>query len=245
MQLVALRDWYPKYAEWTGTFVPVEDRVGWVIHHTVGGNGDDPERYARIVADLHHERWGVPGGYNYLIGEDGVIRVMCGFSFRGVHSGTHEWNYKSLGLAFQGDFREAPPTELMLDAAREIIADTPIPTDQWGHRDVRPEPTTCPGGYLYDLLPLEDDMPLSEDDVQRVATAVVSRVLTDSANYADPPGLGRQIQLIRANVNATLRAVNNLDEIDSAQLAADVAARLEVEGIPQATIDALVAELTD
>lgn len=89
----------------------------------------------------------------------------------------------------------------------------------------------------------EDDMPLSESDVDRVATAVVSRVLTDSANYADPPGLGRQIQLIRANVNATLKAVNNLNEVDSAQLAQDIAAELETEGIPKATADLIAARL--
>lgn len=158
MQLVALRDWYPRFGDWTGTLVPQSDRIGFVVHHTVGGTNQDPEAYARAVADYHYGKWGVPGGYNYLVGEDGVVRVMCGLAFRGVHSGTHEWNYKSLGLAFQGDFRTHQPSDLMLDAARELIAETPVPADQWGHRDVRPEPTTCPGQKLYDLLPLEVDM---------------------------------------------------------------------------------------
>lgn len=96
---------------------------------------------------------------------------------------------------------------------------------------------------ILNWLGLEDDMPLSNSDVDRVATAVVSRVLTDSADYADPPGLGRQVQLIRATVNSIARAVNSLDTVDSAQLARDIAAELETEGIPKATADLIAARL--
>lgn len=58
---------------------------------------------------------------------------------------------------------------------------------------------------FYDFLTgKEEDMPLTDAEIAKIAketaTAVVSRVLTDSSNYADPPGLGRQVQLIRAKV---------------------------------------------
>ena len=117
---------------------------------------------------------------------------------------------------------------------------------RWGGRWNTPDPMHFEIDVPPSAIPdYPDDMALSEEDLDRIATAVVSRVLTDSANYADPPGLGRQIQLIRANVNATLKAVNNLPQVDSDKLAADIAAALELDGIPQATIDALVAELSD
>jgi hypothetical protein len=170
-EIVSLRVWYPAmHDKWqqrladlarqgVKTVYPLTERVGWVIHHTVGGTNQSPLAYARGVADMHWKSWLRPGGYNFLVGEDGRVREMCGYTHLGAHAGTNEWNRKTLGLSFQGDFRTRPPSDVMLEAGAEFIADTPIPEDQWTHRAVRPTPTTCPGDAFIRLLPLEaEDM---------------------------------------------------------------------------------------
>jgi hypothetical protein len=168
MQIVPLNVWYPAMAaKWTGTAVPRSEREAWVIHHTAGGTGRNPLSYARSVADAHYLKWGVPGGYQALVGTDGIVREMCGLDRQGVHSGTHYWNRHGLGLAFQGDFMEVPPPEVMLDAAVGYIAQ--IDLDQTWHRAVRPTYTDCPGDALIALLPLEDDT-VKPPDWARTAT---------------------------------------------------------------------------
>jgi len=174
VSVIPLSKWYPSmYEKWearlaelrrAGVSVDVlpSDRRGLVIHHTVGGWGVNATAYARQVADQHWNQWKRPGGYNFLVGFDGVMREMSGLTHVGVHSGTTEWNVAALGLAFQGDFRTIAPHKGMLDAGRHMIGTTPVKSDQWTHREVRPSPTTCPGNALIALLPLEPSMTKQE-----------------------------------------------------------------------------------
>jgi hypothetical protein len=197
-EIVPLRFWYPAmYDKWQRrldelarqgikTVYPLTERIGWVIHHTVGGTGQNPLGYARGVADMHWKSWLRPGGYNFLVGEDGLLREMCGYTYLGAHAGTNEWNRKSLGLSFQGDFRTRPPSDVMLERGAEFIAETPIPADQWTHREVRPTPTTCPGDAFIRLLPLEDDMPSIDEIRQAIRDETPGAVL--GAQFGGPSG---------------------------------------------------------
>lgn len=172
--MIPLKTWYPamhtkwqaRLAELRARGVKVDfalsERIGWTIHHTVGGIGVNATAYARSVADQHWAQWRRPGGYNFMVGWDGQIREMCGYLHEGAHAGTNQWNEDTLGLAFQGDFRNSPPPGYMLSAGGGFIGATPIPTDQWTHREVRPTFTTCPGDALIAELPLEPTMTKDE-----------------------------------------------------------------------------------
>lgn len=189
--IIPLSEWYPAMASKVSlTKVPWEDRTHWVHHHTVGGAGSNPLSYARLVADMHYDKWRVPGGYGVLVGTDGVLRAMCGLDGLGVHAGTHEWNRRGVGLAFQGDFRNIPPSDVMLDAARGLIAAHPL--EQTTHRAVRPEPTSCPGQKLIDLLPLEDDMPTIEEIREAIREETPHAVMT--AWVYDPDGVAPGVE---------------------------------------------------
>lgn len=181
-EIVPLENWYPSMADkWADrlaylesrdvkTVYQLSERTHWVHHHTVGGVDHDPTGYARIVARLHWDKWLRPGGYNLLVGTDGRIREMSGLLHRGVHAGSREWNIRGLGLGYQGDYRNRPPSDRMLAAAAELIGEYPL--DQTYHRAVRPTYTSCPGDALIRLLPLEVGM-ASNAEVQAVVDAFV------------------------------------------------------------------------
>jgi hypothetical protein len=159
-------------AQGVQTVYPAEDRDGWTIHHSVGGAKTTPLAYARQVADMHWNLWQRPGGYNFMQATSGDIYEMCGFDHAGAHAGTMFWNRATLGLCFQGDYRTVTPTDVMADAAAELIWTASAPTEQWTHKEVRPEPTSCPGDALIALLPLEADMPLTQEDKEFITAAV-------------------------------------------------------------------------
>lgn len=217
MDIVPLGVWYPAMAaKWDGDPVPWSAREAWVHHHTAGGVGSDPLRYARSVADGHWAKWGVPGGYNFLIGLDGVIREMCGYDNEGVHAGSHEWNRVGVAVCFQGDYRVKAPSEVMLDAARELIASRPLP--QTTHRAVRPTPTTCPGAALAALIPLEleDDMPSPKDWTAEDWAAFGSGYNNVIVKHTDL-NVGWHLRNIWLGVKRTF---TNLEEWDDDELAA-------------------------
>lgn len=233
-EIVPLSAWYPAmHTKWRArlaslrqqgvkTVYQPEDRIAWIIHHTVGGATMDPLRYARIVADLHWNEWRRPGGYNFLQTTDGRVLEMCGWPHVGAHSGTHFWNRHGWGLAFQGDFRNVEPSDSMLSSASELIAEAP--REQMTHREVRPEPTTCPGGALVALLPLEDDMPTADEIRQIVREETPGAVL--GAEFGGSAG----------SPNRKSFALHVLD-IKS------LIGALDSEGVSEAELDARVAQL--
>lgn len=237
LEIVPLKVWYPGLAaQWTGRKVPRSEREAWIVHHTAGGINSSPLAYARQVADMHFDRWGVPGGYQALIGTDGLVREMCGLDHQGVHSGTHYWNRHGLGLAFQGDFRTKPPSDEMLTAGAKYMSLMSV--SQTHHRAVRPEFTHCPGDALIALLPLEDDMPSPKDwtaeDWQTFKEQTAGwRWGGDGYTIPDPVSgnpyhPNTMLRAIRGATNATLNVVRELAQTGRT--------------LSQADIDAIIAE---
>lgn len=179
--ITLLEDWYPElHRQWVDEgrrlYVPVSERIGFTIHHTAGGDGDDPESYARWVADDHYRKWERPGGYNFQIGLDGTIFEMCSWEYVGAHA--PGCNYSTIGVSFQGTFHSRVPNDRQLKAFSRLVAGGPVDNDQQGHRDC--SSTTCPGDALYARLPLhveEDPMAtLDQEDVDNIAEAVARKL---------------------------------------------------------------------
>lgn len=116
-------------------------------------------------------------GYNYAVDGQGRVWDLTGLN-RGAHAGTAAGNRTSVGVLLIVGNKETPPPE-MLTAFRDLRAW--IITKLPGATRVRPHSswvgTECPGDKLRALiangtLTQEDDMPLSDDDIQRIAKAV-------------------------------------------------------------------------
>ncbi|KAH9421497.1 Peptidoglycan-recognition protein [Dermatophagoides pteronyssinus] len=136
-------------------------RVDYVIvHHT--GDDDDRcwsleqcrQRLRRMQSYYQHEKQFPDIPWNFLINNQGDIYEGVGWDSQGYH--TEQWNDRSLGIAFIGDYDIQTPSTRALRALTHLL-DCGVEQrvlDQFyrlrGHRDMRT--TNCPGDYLYDAL---------------------------------------------------------------------------------------------
>ncbi|XP_067636874.1 peptidoglycan-recognition protein SA [Eurosta solidaginis] len=95
-----------------------------IIHHTVSSECDEFLKCAEILQntqnyhmnDLHYEDI----GYNFLIGNDGVVYEGTGWGVRGAH--TYGYNMNGTGIAFIGNFADKLPSRSALNAAKKLLA---------------------------------------------------------------------------------------------------------------------------
>lgn len=136
-------------------------RVDYVIvHHT--GDDDDRcwsleqcrQRLRRMQLYYQREKQFPDIPWNFLINNQGDIYEGIGWDSQGYH--TEQWNDRSLGIAFIGDYDVQSPSTKALRALTHLL-DCGVEQrvlDRFyrlqGHRDMRP--TSCPGDYLYDAL---------------------------------------------------------------------------------------------
>ncbi|XP_010612872.2 peptidoglycan recognition protein 1 [Fukomys damarensis] len=130
-----------------------------VISHTAGSTCDSPascEEQARNVQRFHVRQQGwCDVGYNFLIGEDGHVYEGRGWNTKGAHSGP-DWNSKSIGITFMGDYMERVPPKRALRAAQNLLAcgvaqgALKSNYELKGHRDV--QQTESPGDQLYEII---------------------------------------------------------------------------------------------
>lgn len=150
------------------------------IHHTVTVPSDDPDADMRSIEAIDIGRFGYPS-YSYVIHPSGTV-----LEGMGTHIGAHTLNHNStsFGVSFIGNFENDTPTDAAMEACRELVAylhgnGALAPGDQptGGHRDVYA--TACPGANLYPRipelrLPPEEDMPLTTDDLTKIAQVLRS-----------------------------------------------------------------------
>ncbi|XP_017872994.1 PREDICTED: peptidoglycan-recognition protein SC2-like, partial [Drosophila arizonae] len=93
-------------------------------------------------------------GYNFLIGGDGAVYEGRGWNVLGAHA--TNWNSKSIGISFMGNFSNSKPTAAMISAAKSLLADA-VSRGQissgytlYGHRQV--SSTECPGNNLWNEI---------------------------------------------------------------------------------------------
>lgn len=176
--IVPLSDWYPDlYRRWQDSdrryWVPLSDRTGYTVHHTDGGFGQAPRRYAQGVGDWHYSKWSRPGGYNFQIGRDGTVFEMCGWEHVGAHA--PGCNYSTIGVSFQGSYNDRLPNDRQLEAFSQLVNEGPVPARQQGHRDC--SSTTCPGARLYRALPLDvEEDEVTEQDYEEIAERVARKL---------------------------------------------------------------------
>ncbi|KAB0382417.1 hypothetical protein FD755_004334 [Muntiacus reevesi] len=130
-----------------------------VVSHTAGNVCGTPascQQQARNVQYYHAQQLGwCDVGYNFLIGEDGLVYEGRGWNTVGAHSGA-TWNPISIGISFMGNYMDRVPPARALSAAQSLLACgaaqgylTPN-YEVKGHRDV--QQTLSPGNQLYKII---------------------------------------------------------------------------------------------
>ncbi|XP_012616934.1 peptidoglycan recognition protein 1 [Microcebus murinus] len=130
-----------------------------VVSHTAGSTCESPASCQQQVRNVHHYhtqtlQW-CDVGYNFLIGEDGLVYEGRGWHTKGAHSGP-SWNPISIGITFMGNYMEREPPARALRAAQNLLAcgvarGVLRPIYQLkGHRDA--QRTLSPGDQLYRII---------------------------------------------------------------------------------------------
>ncbi|XP_026337798.1 peptidoglycan recognition protein 1 [Ursus arctos] len=130
-----------------------------VVSHTAGSPCDSPASCRNQVQNVHNYHAGTLNwcdvGYNFLIGEDGLVYEGRGWDTKGDHTGM-TWNPISIGISFMGNYMERSPPPRALRAAQGLLAcgvaqGKLSPTyEVKGHRDV--QQTLSPGDQLYEII---------------------------------------------------------------------------------------------
>ncbi|KAF4011149.1 PGLYRP1 [Cervus elaphus hippelaphus] len=130
-----------------------------VVSHTAGSVCVTPascQQQARNVQHYHVQQLGwCDVGYNFLIGEDGLVYEGRGWNTIGAHSGA-TWNPISIGISFMGKYMDRAPPAQALKAAQSLLACGAARgylTRNYeikGHRDV--QQTLSPGDKLYEII---------------------------------------------------------------------------------------------
>ena len=203
MRIITRAEWGarpPKYRYNLSTPTP---RL-W-LHHAAGAilPGDDSVsdadlRRIRSIQNYHMDKRGWSDiAYNFLVDPDGNIFEGRGADIKGGH--TYGENSVSHGICVMGNYDNQLVDSDLPDRLVEFVR-FGYQQSWWplgftgGHKDAPEAETSCPGRYLYRLLPeinntiKEDDMPFTEHEVAELRRLVASLDEVDSnggfAKYA-------------------------------------------------------------
>ncbi|XP_063360669.1 peptidoglycan recognition protein-like [Cydia amplana] len=95
-----------------------------IIQHSVYGactTDEDCEKAVRGTREYHINTKGFTDiGTSFLVGGNGKVYEGAGWSLVGAH--TRQYNNRSIGISFLGDFRKTLPTSEALQATKDLIS---------------------------------------------------------------------------------------------------------------------------
>ncbi len=240
--------------------VPAVDKTEIHVHHTAAVDADDstPNRwdydeavaYMRKLQTARPDLGPLPYCDNVAVSED--LSTTWVFEGRGAltlgaHTAGHNW--AGYGIGVFGNFDRADPAaaKVAVDAIEWRVAvllpvlvnlgsvKNPRGWNAWGHRDTSTK--TCPGHSLYPLLAdfnLEDDMPLTEADLDKIR-AITREEITlhfgPAWDFDDGSPKGRRY--VKALVDSAWHARSGgrktIQTLDQARNYAKKASELDVE----------------
>lgn len=154
----------PRY-KWAGQLTNRRRTDAVVLHHAQAATAS--------AQDIH--RWHLNNGwagigYHYVVRKDGTVQRGRPEQVIGAHAGSrNDYNSRSIGICFEGDFMRERMGEKQLAAGRELLRDIMRrygPLVILTHRDVTA--TDCPGK----LFPVEELKNYEEEETMKVYTKV-------------------------------------------------------------------------
>lgn len=186
-RIVTRREWGAATTVPSGRSVPPSSRRFFVVHWPVMGMRDE-RQWCRDIERIHRgQGWAAAPGYNFLVGQSGLIYEGCGRDVRGIHSpprNTDGWGVCVLQPATGAGVPLAPisddarySTRLLYDwlcgiAGRRL-------EQSWHGRDFA---TACPGpdliAWVRSGMPTNTPPPTSPE--QPPATEEVVEMITSA-----------------------------------------------------------------
>jgi len=131
-------------------------------------------------------------GYNFCVDYIGHRWILRGMSYKCAANGDSAVNTKGVAIQLKVDINQVP-TDQMIQGTRDMIADIRDHVGRNlyinGHRDVRPEPTSCPGDVIYRMIgegafEPTGQLPNTGTGVQDVAVAIACMDGSPEQNFA-------------------------------------------------------------
>lgn len=197
MDVVSPSEWGARvdYDDWGDPYTPDD---GVALHHGGGGNylAHTPP-YSRAKEEQQLRAWenyhlskGWRGlAYGWAVGQTGTLYRIRGWNRYGAHTGDVDGdgianNSEIVPILFIGSgsrVRLSPAAQESVEWLRRNVIEVRCPDAKrlYGHQEISTTGTTCPGHYgmeyvrTHRLLP-EDDMPLTDADIEKVALAVAN-----------------------------------------------------------------------
>ncbi|XP_039229756.1 peptidoglycan-recognition protein SB1 [Drosophila yakuba] len=130
-----------------------------IIHHSDNPNGcSTSEQCKRMIKNIQSDHKGRRSfsdiGYNFIVAGDGKVYEGRGFGLQGSHA--PNYNRKSIGIVFIGNFERNAPSAQMLQNAKDLIElakQRGHLKDNYtllGHRQTKA--TSCPGDALFNEI---------------------------------------------------------------------------------------------
>jgi len=138
-----------------GDYDPMLPITRVCVHHSalqssVRGGSEVASELRKLQAS-HQQKW-ADLGYHFVIDVGGGIWEGRNLRWQGAHEGAG-LNQGSIGICLLGDFEDGTPPAAQLGALKSLLD---AMRSRWSltaadiktHREVRPEPTACPGARL-------------------------------------------------------------------------------------------------
>lgn len=243
IQIVSREEWGAAPPKSTPRKIAIPTPELW-LHHTASPSGG-AERVRQIQA-FHQgpsREWN-DIAYSFLVNHEGTVYEGRGVGIAGGHTKDH--NTISHAICVMGHYDQIQPSQKALDAVVELARHG---HDQgwWpqlftgGHRDASGANTSCPGKNLYSKLPAingslrEDDMPLTDEDIAKVALAVANLKVTRGTEKVS------WIQETADSKTLLLLMRQDSEHLNDAEL--DNAVNNLLNSLPQKVLDLLKAKL--
>ncbi|XP_012282318.1 uncharacterized protein LOC105700745 [Orussus abietinus] len=158
VEFVTRAEWGARTAVGPVDDFPSQPLYTVVIHHSDTRNCTgfaDCKKLVKSIQNYHiDEKHWFDIGYNFLVGDDGIIFEGRGWDKQGAHARSH--NADTIGICFLGRYNVYYPKQSAVKAAKDFVSEgvnlgklydnyTVI-----GHRDVGK--TTCPGDRLFGIV---------------------------------------------------------------------------------------------
>lgn len=149
---------------WELTKFPVTGSVAlpdqWLYNtiHWPGANvnPNEPIKLLQAMQIAWVNSKGYSLGYNFAVFPDGTGYEIRGFDIRCAANGSQPVNIPGVAILMVVPDVHTDPTPEMIKGVQEIVRMTRIlvgrELDIVGHRDVRPEPTQCPGDVIETMI---------------------------------------------------------------------------------------------
>lgn len=133
------------------------DEWSYVTLHWPGGKcGSDAPAVLRSMQASWVSSKGYSLGYNFAVWPDGSAWEIRGWDIRCAANGDQSVNRPGVAILLAVPDMNTSPSSAMTAAVTDVVELTRGRVSQGlginGHRDVRPEPTQCPGDVIYGMI---------------------------------------------------------------------------------------------